>query len=129
LPLSFALLGLIYLIGRQLADREIALWTLATTFAWGDWSLKSIEFRPDVLWSVCWFVVVLILAWQPALGTARGFFVGVLLGIALCTSIKTSFLVPALVLGWIGAWVLCRSERGSSPRKGHTLRWRPGSGF
>jgi hypothetical protein len=30
LPLSLALLGLIYLIGRQLADREIALWTLAT---------------------------------------------------------------------------------------------------
>ena len=62
LPISLAMLGLIYLIGRRLADREVALWTLATTLAWGDWSLKSIEFRPDVLWSLCWFVVIWILA-------------------------------------------------------------------
>ena len=111
-PISLAMLGLIYLIGRRFADREVALWTVATTLAWGDWSLKSIEFRPDVLWSCFWFLTILILATRSEeLSVKRFFFAGVTLGAALCASIKTTFLVPALALGWIAAWFLCADLR------------------
>jgi hypothetical protein len=111
-PISLGILGLIYLIGRRLADREVALWTLAATLAWGDWSLKSVEFRPDVLWSFCWFVVIWILArpHEPP-GPRRGVLIGVFLGTALCASIKTTFLPPALILGWALAWLLCADLR------------------
>ena len=117
-PISLGMLGLIYLIGRRFADWEVALWTLATTLGWGDWSLKSVEFRPDVLWSCCWFLAIWILAKEPKQLTVRRFFLaGVILGTALCVSIKTTFLVPALVLGWIGAWLLCADLRRALPVK------------
>ena len=35
-PISLGMLGLIYLAGRRLADREVALWTVATSLAWGN---------------------------------------------------------------------------------------------
>ena len=115
-PISLATLGLIYLIARHLADKEVSLWTLATTLAWGDWSLKSVEFRPDVLWSFCWFLAIWVLARQSGrLRIKTGFLVGVLLGVALCASIKTTFLVPALVLGWIAAWLICADLRQANP--------------
>ena len=115
-PVSLGILGLIYLIGRRLADREVALWTLATTLAWGDWSLKSVEFRPDVLWSGCWFLAIWILNKEPAQLKVRNFLiVGVILGTALCVSIKTTFLAPALALGWTGAWFLCADLRSAFP--------------
>jgi Dolichyl-phosphate-mannose-protein mannosyltransferase len=111
-PIGLAMLGLIYLIGRRFADREVALWTVATTLAWGDWSLKSVEFRPDVLWSCLWFLTISILAARSEeLSIKRFFFAGVTLGAALCTSIKTTFLVPALALGWTAAWFLCADLR------------------
>jgi Dolichyl-phosphate-mannose-protein mannosyltransferase len=115
-PISLAMLGLIYLIGRRLADREVALWTLATTLAWGDWSLKSVEFRPDVLWSCLWFLAIFMVAKRSEeLGIKRFFVAGVSLGAALCTSIKTTFLVPALVLGWTAAWFFCIDLRRALP--------------
>ena len=117
-PISLGMLGLIYLAGRRLADREVALWTVATSLAWGDWSLKSVEFRPDVLWSGCWFLAIWILAREPEQLNVRSFFItGVILGAALCVSIKTTFLAPALALGWIGAWLLCADLRRALPVK------------
>jgi hypothetical protein len=115
-PIGLGILGLIYPIGRRLADPEIALWTLATTLAWGDWSLKSVEFRPDVLWSFFWFAMIWILARaNDPPGVRRGFLVGLILGVALCASTKTTFLAPALVLGWTIAWLLCADLRASMP--------------
>ena len=115
-PVSLGILGLIYLISQRLADREVALWTLATTLAWGDWSLKSVEFRPDVLWSGCWFLAIWILTKEPARLKVRDFLVaGVILGTALCVSIKTTFLAPALALGSIGAWFFCADLRRAFP--------------
>jgi Dolichyl-phosphate-mannose-protein mannosyltransferase len=117
-PISLGMLALIYLIGRRLADREVALWTLATTLAFADWSLKSVEFRPDVLWSCCWFLAIWILAREPEQLTIRRFLLaGVILGTALCVSIKTTFLAPALALGWTGAWLLCADLRRALPVK------------
>ena len=110
-PIGLAILGLIYLIARRFADEELALWTVATTLAFGDWSLKSIEFRPDVLWACLWFLAVFILATAKPADSKKFFFAGFVLGLALCASIKTTFLVPALIVGWVGAWLLCPDLR------------------
>jgi hypothetical protein len=113
--------GLIYLIGRRFADREVALgqWRQLSP---GRLSLKSIEFRPDVLWSCLWFLTIFILATRgEELSIKKFFFAGVTLGAALCASVKTTFLVPALALGWIAAWFLCTDLRrhfGSSRSHG-----------
>jgi Dolichyl-phosphate-mannose-protein mannosyltransferase len=64
-PISLAILALIYLIARRLTDRQVALWTVATVLALADWSLKSLEFRPDVLWSFCWFLAIWVLVEAP----------------------------------------------------------------
>ncbi|MGA7215759.1 MAG: glycosyltransferase family 39 protein [Terrimicrobiaceae bacterium] len=115
-PIGLVMLGLIYLIGRRFVDREVALWVLATTLALGDWSLKSVEFRPDVLWSCCWFLAIWILVRKPGPpDIGRSLLAGVVLGTALCVSIKTTFLAPALVLGWAGAWLLCGDLRRTLP--------------
>jgi Dolichyl-phosphate-mannose-protein mannosyltransferase len=112
------MLGLIYLIARRFADRELALRTLATTLAFADWSLKSVEFRPDVLWSCLWFLAVYIVSKEgEQLNIARFFLAGFTLGGALCASIKTAFLLPALALGWLGAWFLCADLRRCLPPK------------
>ncbi|HEY5706533.1 MAG TPA: glycosyltransferase family 39 protein [Terrimicrobiaceae bacterium] len=130
-PISLTMLALIYFIGQRLADREVALWTVATTLAWGDWSLKSVEFRPDVLWSCFWFLSVWILVREPERLTIRKFvFAGVILGAALCVSIKTTFLAPALALGSIGAWLLCSDPRRPLPlRRATSCALAAGGGF
>jgi hypothetical protein len=130
-PISLGMLALIYFIGRRLADREVALWTLATTLTWADWSLKSVEFRPDVMWSCCWFLAIWILAREPEQLTLRRFLLaGFILGTALCVSIKTTFLAPALLLGWVGAWLLCADLRRALPVKRAACRaLAAGAGF
>ena len=72
----------------------------------------------------CWFLAIWILAREPEQLNVRSFFIaGVILGAALCVSIKTTFLVPALALGWIGAWLLCADLQTRSPCKaGNMLR-------
>lgn len=115
-PVSAAMLGLIYLVARRLADREIALWTVATTLALADWSTKSLEFRPDVLWAALWFVTLWLLIRRAERPGAGDFFLaGVALGAALCASIKTTFLAPALFVGWTGAWLLSLEFRAAYP--------------
>jgi hypothetical protein len=117
-PIGLGMLALIYLIARRVADREVALWTLATTLAFGDWSLKSIEFRPDVLWSCLWFWAIYILSKSDQrISVTRFLAAGLLLGVAFCASIKTTFLVPALAVGWTGAWFFCGDLRRSLPAR------------
>lgn len=118
-PVSAGMLALIYVIARRLADREIALWTLATTLAFADWSTKSLEFRPDVLWSALWFLTLWLLVRRAGRPRVIDFFLaGLALGAALCASIKTSFLAPALVVGWTGIWLVSPAFRAAySPAK------------
>jgi hypothetical protein len=117
-PLSALMLLLCYAIARRLSDRETALWAVAITLALADWSLKSLEFRPDVLWACLWFVAVWLLIRRADRPTALAFFgVGLALGAALCSSIKTTFLVPALGVGWSFAWVFSASFRALYPPK------------
>ncbi len=61
IPLSFGVVALFYGLARRLADRTTALWATALTLALADWSLKAVEFRPDVLWTALWFGALWVL--------------------------------------------------------------------
>ncbi len=113
IPLSFGSVALLYLLFRRLCDRRTALWSLAITLALADWALKSIELRPDILWMFLWFAALLALV-RPA-GTPRFFLAGLLLGASAAASVKTAFLLPALAIGWAGAWALSSDFRASFP--------------
>ncbi len=115
-PLSFGILGLIYFLFRRLFDRTVALWSLAITLALADWSLKSIEFRPDVLWAFLWFAALLVLVRPDRTVRPRSFFfAGILLGASAAASVKTVFLLPALAVGWAATWTFSASFRQAHP--------------
>ena len=122
--------ALIYLIAHC-TDRQVALWTVATVLALADWSLKSLEFRPDVLWSFCWFLAIWVLVKAPDNLNARRFFAaGLILGTALCFSIKTTFLATAFALAWLVAWALCEDlRRALPPRSAGRCALAAGAGF
>jgi hypothetical protein len=113
IPISFGLLGLLYVLAVRLYDRAVALWTVALALALADWSLKTLEFRPDVLWTLCWFGSLIVLLHTP--GWRTFFLAGFLLGTAAMISVKTSFLLAGLGLGWAGAWILSADFRSRYP--------------
>lgn len=111
-PIGLAVLFLIFRLVLEVANREIAWWTIALCLALADWSLKSVEFRPDVVWAGFWFLALWILLRRLRhLRTRDGFFLGLTLGFALLASIKTTLLVPALAVACLLAVVFCPSLR------------------
>ncbi|MFY8215357.1 MAG: ArnT family glycosyltransferase [Chthoniobacterales bacterium] len=99
LPFGLGALALIFLIAKRVADRETAWWTMAICLALADWSLKSLEFRPDVIWALLWFAALWVIVRNiECLGVRTAVALGLLLGLALMASIKTTLLVPSLAL-------------------------------
>ncbi len=107
-PFGLGGLYFIFRIAQKLADRDVAWWTVALCLALADWSLKSVEFRPDVIWLLFWFGALWLLVrrldgikwWDVAA-------IGGLLGVALLASIKTTLLVPSLGLACVMAVCFC----------------------
>ncbi|MGC1479423.1 MAG: glycosyltransferase family 39 protein [Chthoniobacterales bacterium] len=115
-PISFGSVWLFYVLCRRLFDRPVALWSVAITLALADWSLKSIEFRPDILWMFCWFAALCVIVRPERRPTTTAFFLaGLLLGAAGASSVKTAFLLPALGLGWAVTWAFSTSFREAYP--------------
>lgn len=117
LPFGLAALWMIFLIARRVADREVAWWTVTICLALADWSLKSVEFRPDVIWALLWFATLWMLVRRvDRLGIPDAIVMGVMLGLCLLASIKTTLLVPslalAILLGMILSPVLRKSLTG-----------------
>jgi hypothetical protein len=110
IPISFGVVAVFYGLARRLADRTTALWSVAFTLALADWSLKAVEFRPDVLWTVLWLGALWVLVAGKS-GWRTFFPAGLLLGAALMASVKTVFLLAALGLGWAGAWMMSAEFR------------------
>jgi hypothetical protein len=111
-PLSFGAVWLFYILCRRLYGVSGALWSVALTLALADWSLKSIEFRPDILWMFLWFAALCVLV-RPDRGVRplAFFAAGLLLGASAAASVKTAFLLPALGFGWAGTWLLSKDFR------------------
>ncbi len=102
IPISFGVLGIFYLLGCRFTAGSRRCGRSRSRWRWPNWSLKALEFRPDVLWTALWFSALFVLARAPG---GRVFFVaGLLLGTALMASVKTTFLLAALGLGWAGVW-------------------------
>lgn len=117
LPFGLGALAFVFFIARRVADREVAWWTVAICLALADWSLKSLEFRPDVIWALFWFAALWVIVRQiDRLGRRTAMALGLLLGMALLASIKTTLLVPSLalgcLLGLVFSPVLSRQFRG-----------------
>lgn len=116
LPIGFVALWLVFRIARLVAGSEIAWWTVAISLALADWSLKSVEFRPDVLWAMFWFLALfLLLSRLERLRLWDGALIGVVMGLALISSIKTTLLAPALALGCLLALLFSASLRERLP--------------
>jgi hypothetical protein len=121
-PVALAAGWLFYRLARGLTNATAAAWAVALSLALADWSLKMLEFRPDVLWTALWFGALGCFVGRTGAGRAAGFFGGgLLMGAALAASIKTLLLLPALAIGWLGAWVASGGFRDAFPA-GRALR-------
>lgn len=108
IPLFFAALWAVYLIGRELYSKRVGMWAAIFTGLYPRFFLTSLEFRADDLWIVPWLLALAVLVQKP-LRASRMLVAGVLLGTALSISMKTSLLLTALGLAALGALALQRA--------------------
>jgi hypothetical protein len=83
-----------YRVGRVLFDRWVGFAAAAITAVESTFFLKSVEFRPDMMWAAVW-MLALTVALEGRFGRARLFLAGLLAGVAFAVSIKTSVLLAA----------------------------------
>ena len=85
------------LAGRSLYGRRVGLWAMVLAGLLPPMFVKSVEFRTDDLWAMCWMWTIAVLV-AGTFTPARGFWSGLLIGLCAGVSIKTGLLVTAL--GW-----------------------------
>ena len=83
------------LMGRSIGGRRTGLWAAAVLGFVPLFFIRSIEYRPDVLWTMFWILALAVLlggdlTWRRCLAT------GLLLGLAVSTSLKSVLLLLAL---------------------------------
>ena len=94
-------------IGRRLYGTRVAAWAVVLLALFPPFFLKSLEYRPDNLWTALWMLAVvgILRGWRP-------FVIGLLLGCAAVTSAKTAVLLIALGAAMI-LLRFFRKERGA----------------
>ena len=97
IPLWALTLVATYLAGRSLYGRRVGLWAAVLAGLLQPMFVKSVEFRTDDLWAMCWMWTIAVLV-AGTITPARGFWTGLLIGLCAGVSIKTGLLVTAL--GW-----------------------------
>jgi len=97
IPLVASTLFATYLAGRSLYGRRTGLWAAVLAGLLGPMFIKSVEFRTDDLWAMCWMWVIAVLV-AGAMTPARGFWGGVLIGLCAGVSMKTTLLLSTLGL-------------------------------
>jgi hypothetical protein len=86
-----------WVVARRLYDAHVAAWSVLLLAVFPTFFLRTVEYRADHLWNVCWILAVVVVFARP-LTPARSFIAGLLLGCALATSLRTSLLVITLLL-------------------------------
>ncbi|HEX7679632.1 MAG TPA: glycosyltransferase family 39 protein, partial [Thermoanaerobaculia bacterium] len=110
-----------FTLARRLYGTRVGVWALLLLNVFPPFFLKSLEFRTDNLWNLCWMVGVLMLvdaSSEPGQETSRHlhlFLGGVLFGCALSISLKTSLLLFSLVSACVLTWVARIRGRERSP--------------
>jgi len=92
LVLWAVVLGCTFVVARRLYDERVAAWSTVMLSVLPPFFLKSLEYRPDNLWTAFWMLAVL------ALLSKRFFLAGLLLGLAMATSLKTILLIATLLI-------------------------------
>jgi hypothetical protein len=92
LVLWAVVLGCTFLVARRLYDTRVATWSTLLLSVLPPFFLKSLEYRPDNLWTALWMLAAVALLYQ------RFFAAGLLLGLAMATSLKTVVLILTLLI-------------------------------
>jgi hypothetical protein len=82
------------LIGRRLFTSRVGVWSAVLAGFYPLFFFCSLEFRPDVLWTVLWLSAILVAIGGSAT-IGRGFLLGLALGTAAAVSLKTTMMVGA----------------------------------
>lgn len=107
IPLFAATIWCVWKIAASIFSLRIALWTaLLATFI-PPFFLKSVEYRPDELWTAVWLMVLTVLV-GGRVTASRAFTAGLLLGVAFSVSMKTILMAVSLGLGCTGTVLALR---------------------
>ncbi len=109
-----------YVLGRELYDERVGRWAALLLALFPPYFLKSVEFRPDNLWTALWIVaLVLLVKGRPM------FVVGLVFGAAFATSLKTSLLVVSLAvaIAMVVWFMRALPDRLTPPPPGGVLRF------
>ncbi len=101
-----------YLIGRSIGGRRVGLWAATILGLIPLFFLRSIEYRPDVLWTMFWILALAVLLGGP-LSRKRCLAGGLVLGLAVCTSLKSVLLLLALGIAAIALPIAAGRRPGS----------------
>jgi hypothetical protein len=115
IPLWALTLVATYLAGRSLYGRRVGLWAAVLVGLLHPMFVKSVEFRTDDLWAMCWMWTIAVLM-AGTFTPARGFWSGLLIGLCAGVSIKTGLLVIALGGAALASVALPRSPPSHSQR-------------
>jgi hypothetical protein len=96
LPMLFVFGGILwgtYLLARKLYDERVARWAVVLLALFPPFFLKSLEFRPDNLWTLLWLAALFAI-----MNGKRPFAIGLLLGAAFGVSTKTAPLLISMAI-------------------------------
>ena len=115
IPLWALTLVATYLAGRSLYGRRVGLWAALLAGLLQPMFVKSVEFRTDDLWAMCWMWTIAVLV-AGTITPARGFWSGILIGLCSGVSLKTGLLVTALVGAAVASVAMAASSASHSLR-------------
>jgi hypothetical protein len=111
LPQWGAALLVTALIGRRLFTSRVGAWSAVLAGFYPLFFFCSLEYRPDVLWTVLWLWAVLIAIDGPPT-TERGFLLGLVLGTAAAVSLKTILMLLAFgIAAGLTLWLVPAEHR------------------
>ena len=86
----------VYRIGTIVFSRRIGLWAMLLASGISVYHFCSTEFRPDNVWTLLWFLCLLVFVSNPF--AFRSFMVsGLLLGLCFAVSMKTTLMLAAIL--------------------------------
>jgi LmbE family N-acetylglucosaminyl deacetylase len=104
-PMVLVTLWALWHLVRALFGPRAALWSVAIAGVEPDLVLRGVEYRSDVLWTMCW-TLFLASVLCGRVTRRRMLASGLLLGAAFAVSMKTSLLTVALLCGLVPTLVL-----------------------
>jgi hypothetical protein len=97
MPFYLVAIALTFAISRRIDPAPVAWWAAAAFAFLPPFFYRTLEFRNDNLWLVCWLGVVLVLLGRT-LTAGRLFLAGLLLGTAFASSMKSTVLLLSLLV-------------------------------